>query len=194
MRYVVLSAGLALAVVFAASAVSKLRGRDAYAAFVAATGRLLPTRALPRRPVALVVVAGEVAIPPLMVLSPAAGLTTTAVLSASFTVGILLAVHRGVRAPCRCFGASAAPLRRLQALRSGGLAVLAAVALGLLVGAGLTWSTGIDLLAGLHPAGVLLAAVAAVVLALLTIYFDDIAELFAPASTPVGGASAAERN
>ena len=115
--------------------------------------------------------------------------------SAHSSSGLLYRKAVALTSPCRCFGASAAPLRRLHAVRSGALATLALVALGLLAGAGAGAGrlTVAGLLTGLHPGGAALAAVSAAVLALLTIYFDDIAELFAPAPMPAGRASPAER-
>lgn len=193
MRYAVLCAALTLGAVFVVSAVSKVSSRAAYGSFVAATGRLLPARSLPRRPFALAVVAGEFAVAPLLLLVPTVGLALAAALSLAFAAGILSAVRRGVRAPCRCFGASAAPLRRLHAVRGGALAVVALGALGQLAGAGAVRLTAAGLLAGLHPAGAALAAVGSAALVLLTIYFDDIAELFKPTPTLAGRAGPAER-
>ncbi|EXG82682.1 MauE/DoxX family redox-associated membrane protein [Cryptosporangium arvum] len=178
MRYLVLVAAATLWVVFAVSAVSKLRGRAAYAAFVASTGRLLPSRFGAARPVALLVLAAELAVVGTLPVVPVAGLGVGAVLLGAFGVAILAATRRGVTAPCRCFGASARPLGAAQAVRNGLLAVLAAGGAAAAVAVG-------DPLAGAHPAGVAIALFGALVLAVLTISFDDVADLLTTGSVAV---------
>jgi len=169
-RYLVLVAGATLWLVFAVSAVSKIRTRAAYAAFVASTGRLLPAGSRWVRQAALLVVVAEVAVVVLLPVLPALGLAIAAVLLAAFTVAIAGAVRRGVTAPCRCFGSSARPLGVAQAVRNGVLAVLAT--------GGAAGAVAVpDVLAGAHPAGVAIAALGALVLAVLTISFDDVADL-----------------
>ncbi|MEV1329729.1 MauE/DoxX family redox-associated membrane protein [Micromonospora costi] len=178
-RYVAVSCLVTLAVVFTVSAFSKLRGRSAYGAFVAATGRLVPVGWLPAGPVAALVLGAELAVPLLLPVLPVAGLALAAALLVVFCIGILRALHHGVRASCRCFGASGAPLGRRHAGRAGALAALALVGA---VAAGR--ASGPDLIAGARPEAVALAVLAAAVLALLTLTFDDLVHLFAPGPVP----------
>ncbi|WP_328853332.1 hypothetical protein OG994_12445 [Micromonospora globbae] len=183
-RYVAVSCLVTLAVVFTVSAFSKLRGRSAYDAFVAATGRLVPVGWLPAGPVAAAVLGAELAVPLVLPVRPVAGLALAAGLLVAFCVGILRALRRGVRASCRCFGASGAPLGRRHAGRAAALAVLA------LVGAAAAGAaSGPDLIAGARPEAVALAVGAAAVLALLTLTFDDLVDLFAPGPVPARDAT-----
>jgi hypothetical protein len=191
MRYFVLGCAVALLLVFGVSAVTKLRSRSAYAAFVRSTRQLLPPGSRQVTRAAWVVVGAEVATVVLLPVFPVAGLAVAAALLIAFSVAILAAVRRGVSAPCRCFGASSRPLGRSQAARNATLALLA-VAGG--VGA-LTQSVlGVrDLLVGLHPGGVAVAVFAAATVALLTIFFDDFADLFTAGSVPAGRDRPTER-
>ena len=102
--------------------------------------------------VAAVVVAAEAADVILLPVLPVVGLLLAAALLLAFGAAALAAVARGVKAPCRCFGASVRPLGRSHAVRNGAL-----------------------------------------VLAVLTISFDDVADLFSGRSTPVGAGRATER-
>lgn len=170
MRYLVLVAAGTLWVVFAVSAASKLRGHASYTAFVTSTRRLLPTRFRWARQAALLVVVAETAIVLALPVVPVVGLAAGAALLGAFSVAIVGAVRRGVSAPCRCFGASARPLGVAQAVRNALLALFA-------VGGAAAASAVPDPLAGAHPAGVALAGFGALVLAVLTISFDDVADL-----------------
>ncbi|MEU8004505.1 MauE/DoxX family redox-associated membrane protein [Catellatospora sp. NPDC049111] len=184
MRYVLLGCVVCLGVVFAVSAISKLRSRASYAAFVASTRELLPRPWPPAAPVALTVVVAEVAIVPLLFSVPTAGLAVAAVLLLAFSAAIVLAVRRGVRTSCRCFGSSTKPLAGPHAVRSGVLAALA------VTGAVLAGPVGAaNVVTGLHPAGVAITLLAAGVFAALMIMFDDLVGLFAPTATPAGRAS-----
>ncbi|GIG09409.1 MauE/DoxX family redox-associated membrane protein [Catellatospora coxensis] len=184
MRYVLLGCVVCLGVVFAVSAISKLRSRASYAAFVASTRELLPRAWPPAAHVALIVVVAEVVIVPLLFSAPTAGLTVAAVLLLAFSGAIVLAVRRGVRTSCRCFGSSTKPLARMHALRSGVLAALA------VTGAVLAGPVGAaNIITGLHPAGTATTVLAAGVFAALMIMFDDLVGLFAPTATPAARAS-----
>jgi hypothetical protein len=162
-----------IAVVFLASAAGKLRGRRAYADFVAATRRLVPgTAAAGHRRIAAAVVAVEVLVPPLLAFpaTTPAGFALAGSSLAVFTVAILAALRRGERAPCNCFGASSAPLGRGQVYRN--------LLLGLVVvlGAGAAVSTSTNAAPG--AAGTALAGLTGVVLALVVVRGDDIVALF----------------
>ncbi|MFD5143037.1 MauE/DoxX family redox-associated membrane protein [Streptomyces sp. NPDC058401] len=87
--------------------------------------RLVPARRV--RPVAAAVVAAEAATV-LLVSVPAAGgaaFTIAAALLAVFTGAIALTVRRGAATPCRCFGASKAPLGVRHIVRNLALAACA---------------------------------------------------------------------
>jgi hypothetical protein len=180
--YVVLAARCLVGVVFAVSALSKLRTGRALRDFTASLAQfgVRPGR---RRPVAVAVAGAEAAVPVLLALalagSPAAGATARAVaaagfglaalLLAGFTVAIARAVRRGVRAPCRCFGASATPLGAQHLVRNGLLLAGAAVGLaGVVAGP----AGPADL------AGAAVAVLAGSVAGALVTAFDDLLDLF----------------
>lgn len=98
-----------------------------------------------------------------------AALASAAALTAVLTAGIAVAVHRGVAAPCACFGSrSRNPLSGVHLTRNGCLlAILAAGAGGAVFE---RWPPG--------PAVAALAAVAGGVSALLVIHLDDLTALF----------------
>jgi hypothetical protein len=174
MEYVLVGCRSLIVLVFVVSAVSKLRSRQAYAEFVVATGRLSPrpVAATTARRLAAVAVAAELAVVALA-LVPAtvpAGFGAAAALLLVFTGAILLALRRGVRAPCRCFGSSEQPLGYAQVVRN---AVLLAVATLGLAG-GLATAPSPEL------AGALVAVVAGGVAAAMVVVADDIASLFRP--------------
>lgn len=174
MEYVLVGCRSLVALVFVVSLVGKLRGGWAYAEFVAATGRLAPRRVSPggARRLATVVAAVEVAIVTLM-LAPAAtpiGFATATTLLLAFTGAILLALRRGERAPCRCFGSARHALGYPQVVRN--LVLLSVCVLGL-VGGQLS-TTAPD------PARALLAVVAGAVAATAVVMSDDIVALFGP--------------
>ncbi|MFG3115606.1 MauE/DoxX family redox-associated membrane protein [Streptomyces sp. NPDC048197] len=166
-----------LAVVFGAAALGKLRSRDAFSRFTQSltTMDLLPAGWV--RPCAVLVAASEVAVLLLLLASPLAvpaglvGFLLAAGLLLAFTAGAALMVTRGVRAVCRCFGASGTPMGRLHVLRNGVLTLIAAG--GALSGSG----TGIGAVAPAY--GAVAVAGGAVVGALVT-RLEDLAALFRP--------------
>jgi methylamine utilization protein MauE len=168
--HTVLACRLLIGLVLIASAASKLRSRDAYAAFVGSTRALVPAAGRVTPAVAAATVAAELGIALLLVPQATyrfAALAAVALLSA-FTVALAAAVRRGVRTPCRCFGASAEPPGGVQLVRNAVLIVLAAVAASLPAG---------DPVAA---PGVAIAAFAAVTGAILVISADDLAVLVRP--------------
>lgn len=165
MEYVRIACACLVGVVFAITAVSKLRDFDG---FRRSLPQLVPVRRPLLRPLAVVVVVLE-ALVPVLVAVPALtlyGLALACALLVTFTVAIALALNRGQRAPCRCFGTSAAPLGARHLVRNSLLII--ATALGGLLPAG-------------SPAlaGVAVAAAAGLVCAILIASFDDIVDLFA---------------
>ncbi|MFI9152413.1 MauE/DoxX family redox-associated membrane protein [Streptomyces sp. NPDC053367] len=169
MVYAVLACRALVALVFLASAVGKLRGRAAFAAFVAETRqwRLVPKRALV--PAAGTVVVAEAAVPVLVAVPSAtrAGVLLAGALLALFTAAIVVTRARGTAARCACFGRIATPLGRRHVLRNALL--LAAVAVAM---------TPLPEAAGAPTA--LVAVGAGALGALLITTLDEIAGLFSP--------------
>lgn len=182
MDYVVLAARCLVGVVFAVSALSKLRSRRALRDFAASLGQfgVLPGM---RRPLAVAVALAEAAIPVLLTLAlagepaagaaaralTAAGFGLAAMLLAGFAIAIARALRRGVRAPCRCFGASTTPIGRQHLLRNGLLVAVAALGLaGVTAGPAGPASVG----------GATVAALAGFVAGALATAFDDLLDLF----------------
>jgi Methylamine utilisation protein MauE len=164
MSYVDVGCRVLLAVVFCWSAASKLRSRTAFTEFVRSL-RPLTDRA---EPAAVVLVAGEVAVPPLLLVAPVWGLSVAWVLLLVLNAGVFFIVRRRLAVRCRCFGA-AGQLGIRHLVRN--LALLGVATTGLVMAAFRT-----DTRAA-WP-GVLLAAGVATVLSTLVIRYDDIIELF----------------
>lgn len=171
--------------VFAASGFAKLRSRPAYRDYrsgLRAT-RLVPGRLLSGTAATLVaaetatasglagaavlLAAGFPGAYPLAALALAVATALTAVLA----TGIAVAVSRGLRAPCACFGSSSVrPLGAAQLIRN--TCLLALLAAGL-VACGLQHARP-----GLG--GSVLAVVAGLIVTLLVTRWDDLVSLFAP--------------
>lgn len=121
------TAALVLAVVFAASAIAKLRDPRSTAEAFAAIGVPDPdsaSRLLPLPELAIVV---------LLLVAPAVGAIAVLVLLAFFTTFLIGRIRAGVSAPCACFGApSVRPISWLTVARNGALSGLAVIALGTL--------------------------------------------------------------
>ncbi|MFJ7496361.1 MauE/DoxX family redox-associated membrane protein [Streptomyces sp. NPDC097727] len=159
--------------VFLISFLGKISGPGKFDAFIESVHgmRIVPSRAA--RPVARVVLAAEGSVC-LLLAAPAAvgtlaGFTLSAGLLMSFAVAIALSVRRGVRAPCRCFGASAAPLRLWHAVRN---LLLTAGAAG-----GAVAATGSG---QVHVGGAVLAVFGGLLLGGLVTVLDDLFDLFRP--------------
>ncbi|MFD1933453.1 MULTISPECIES: MauE/DoxX family redox-associated membrane protein [Nonomuraea] len=165
MEYVRIGCVCLVGLVFAVTAVSKLRDFQGFARSLPALVTV-PGRAV--RPLAAVVVALE-ALVPILVAVPAAtpyGLALAGGLLVAFTAAIAIALRRGQRAPCRCFGASAAPLGARHLVRNSLLIAAASLAV---------------LLPGGSPvlAGTSMALGAGLIGTILIVSFDDIVDLFA---------------
>ncbi|MEV4166997.1 MauE/DoxX family redox-associated membrane protein [Nonomuraea dietziae] len=164
-EYVRIGCACLVALVFAVTAVSKVRDFDAFRRSLPA---LVPVPHRAVRPLAVAVVLLE-ALVPVLVLVPATtsyGLGLAGLMLVAFTVAIAVALARGQHAPCRCFGASATPLGARHLVRNSLLVI--AAALGVLLPDGL-------------PAlgGMALAGVAGAIGAILIVTFDDVVDLFA---------------
>lgn len=178
---VLLGCRCAIALVFVASILGKLRGQEAYAGFVRATGRLASGRVIARVPagaLAVGVIAAEVAVVALTALPATArvGLVLAGLLAVAFAVAVLAALRRGDRAPCNCFGSSVRPVGRTHLVRNAVLIVVAG--LGLAAGAAEAGPVG--------PAGGIAAVIAGSVVAALVVRADDLADLFEPVA-PANG-------
>ncbi|HEX6356430.1 MauE/DoxX family redox-associated membrane protein [Actinophytocola sp.] len=178
MRYVVLGCDLLLIGVFAVSATGKLRSRAVFLDFCDSVRKVLGTRPDRARQLAAAVVAFEVVTVPTLVFLPAVGFLVAMLLCVTFAVALGRAVRHAVREPCRCFGSSSAPLGWRHAARAATLSLIAlAGEVGVLTGAVLTgpiWLPG-----PWHPGGISVAVGAAAILVALTVFYDDIADLFA---------------
>jgi hypothetical protein len=171
----------AIGLVFVASILGKVRGREPYADFVRAAGRLGSGWLTSRIPVGVLaggVVAAEAAVVVLLVPpgSTWLGFVLAGLLAAAFAAAVVAALRRGDHAPCNCFGVSARPVSRVHLVRNAVLVAIAGLGLaadGVAVGPA-------------EPAGVVAAVVAGVVVAAVVVKADDLAELFQPALTADG--------
>ncbi|WP_086851162.1 MauE/DoxX family redox-associated membrane protein [Amycolatopsis kentuckyensis] len=161
------AAGVALiAVVFAASSLSKLRDFRGFARSVPA---LVPMPARWVRPVAVAVVAAELGSAVLVPVTAVGGFVLATALLLAFTAAIAASLRRGRRAPCRCFGATETPIGPRHLVRNTLLICFAV--LGALAPEHLP-----------SVAGAAVAFAAGVVVAVLVIAMDDIAVVFARSS------------
>jgi hypothetical protein len=166
--YVVLAVQVAVGVVFLAAVVGKLFTGTRGFADELRNLAVLPADLV--RPAAVAVIVAEVAVLVLLVVpgTAPAGLTLAAVLLLAFAAALSVALARGRRAACRCFGAIGGPLGPRHVVRNVLLAGVAVV--------GQAAGTG----APLHPAGVAVAIGAGLFLAIACIELDSIWDLFAP--------------
>jgi hypothetical protein len=175
MIYVAFGCECLLIVVFAFSAVAKLAGKGAFAAFRLATARLVPAVSGLARPLSVAVVGVEVAVAVLLAVPATArtGLVLALVLLSAFTVAITAALRRGETASCNCFGRATTPMGVRHLVRNGLLLTVAGIGL----------VAGIGARTGAEVPGMALAAASAVVLAVLVLNLDALTDLFA--TTPV---------
>lgn len=118
------SAAIVLAVVFAWSAVTKIRDPEATAEAFSLLGVPNPTAASRLLPFP------EIAVVVLLLVAPAAGAIAVLVLLAFFTTFLIGRIRAGVDAPCACFGSgSHQPISWLTVARNVRLGVLALAAL-----------------------------------------------------------------
>ena len=176
----------AVAVIFAASTVGKLR---AFGAFRSSVAKFVPTRLVGL--VAVAVVAAEGVLATGLVVAElsgqpgarAAALVGAAALLVCFTVVIAKALRQGGRVTCRCFGAESAPI---GARHIGRNLLLALAAAGASAGALARPESP-------PPAWYAVAAGAGLLLAGLSTQLDALVELFA-APRPPAERGAADRH
>ncbi len=165
MAYLALSCRALTALVFAVSALAKLRSRPAFRSLESWVATLPLPLARSRPRLCAGVMAGTEAAIAVLVAFPAsarAGLLLAAAVLAVFAAGVHIVLRRGTSAPCRCFGTAAAPLGRRHVARN--LLLCAAAATGAAVAAP----------AG-RPAGIAISLGAGTVVALVVVFLDDLA-------------------
>lgn len=167
-----------LCVVFGTAAFSKLTSAG-FREFVSTAGLLALVPARVRTMVGVATVTAEIAVtvataafvftrrPELGIL----GFVCAAGLLGVFTVAIGIALARGDRRPCRCFGAAAAPLGPAHVVRNC-----------LLAAAAVTGVVGVATATPAEPLGALVAGFAASCVAVLILRLDDILALAGPVS------------
>ncbi|KZB86104.1 MauE/DoxX family redox-associated membrane protein [Amycolatopsis regifaucium] len=188
MAYVSVFASALCGLVLLISAVSKVRGKAAYAEFVASVPAFgVPARWTPL--FAKVTVAAEFLIAASLMPSAAlaasgsgrwlamAGLVLAAGLFGVLTAAVWRAVARRTGAVCRCFGPARTVLAHRHVVRN---ALLLLVALAGLVA--MSYVSTVDVA---EPAAVVLAAAVGAIGAVAVVRFDDLADLFA-GSVPQG--------
>jgi len=168
MEYLRAACAALIAVVFAASSVSKLRD---FRGFARSVPVLVPMPARWVRPVSVAVVVAEASTAVLVVVpaTAAAGFVLASGLLLAFTAAIAASLRRGQRAPCRCFGAADTPVGPRHLARNTVLVCFAV--LGALAPEHLP-----------PVAGAAVAVAAGAVVAVLVIAMDDIAIVFARSS------------
>lgn len=181
MQYLAIGIRCLIGVVFLASFVSKVVGREAFGAFVESVRgmRVLPLGLA--APAAVVVVVAEAAIC-LFVVVPAqivnlAGFVVASSLLLAFAVGIVMSLRQGVRASCRCFGVSTTPLGPRHVVRNAGLTAVSGLGMAAV-------SAGAD---PVRLGGMGVALGAGLVLGGLVTVLDDIVELFGSTSGQATG-------
>jgi len=166
--YLVLFARLLAVGVFAVSGITKVADRRGFARSVR------DLRMVPRRWVGFtagsVIVLEFVAVV-LTAVTPIArvGLVLATALLLGFAGVALVVARRGVRVPCRCFGASTTPLGYPQAIRN--------LVLALITGTG-TLSSVLGVGNNVPAAGMAITALVAAVGVALVVFFDDLVALF----------------
>lgn len=140
MTYLALSCRVLLGTVFAISGVTKVSGRASFAAYVRSVRRLGSLPPALARPAALVLITAELGVVTLLAIPAAAtgagGFALAAGMLAVFSAAIIGSIRRGERAPCRCFGRSAATLTGRHVARNLILAGLALAGLAATATAG----------------------------------------------------------
>ncbi|MGK5733615.1 MauE/DoxX family redox-associated membrane protein [Streptomyces sp. URMC 124] len=179
MGYLGIAIHCLIGVVFLVSSLGKSAGRRAFDRFVISVEdmRIVPSRRA--RSVARAVVVAEcavcvcLAVP--VVAATVAGLVVATGLLAVFTTAIAVSVRRGVRTPCRCFGASAGPLGPRHIVRNVALAAAAVTGAAAVAAPGAT-----------TPGGAAVAVLGGLLVGGLVAALDDILDLFRPVDAAPG--------
>ena len=173
MQYLAVGCRAAIAVVFALAVAGKTLGSGSFADFRRSLVRMGAVSERLAAPVARATVTAEALTLVLVVIplrvTAVAGCALAALLTTAFSSAILRSLHRGNRAPCRCFGRSSTPLGPRHLVRNAVLLLLS------LLGTAVTFSTG-----ALQLTGALVALIAGLFAGLAIAAFEDIAQLVVP--------------
>lgn len=166
--------------VFVFSAMTKLRSRGQFVAFVSSVRAMGLVPACWTTPIAVAVAASELAAAVLVAVDRLyrLGLVLAVVLLVVFLIAIAVVARRGLEATCRCLGASTRPLGALHLARNAGLAVIALAAV---------ISPGSPLPSAEESVALVAAALAVFV---HLVFLDDLAELFSASRSSASHTSA----
>jgi len=173
MQYIAIGCRAALVTVFLVAVAGKVAGRGSFREF---TGSIAAMRVVPAhaaRAGAFAAVTAEALVVVLTVIpvraAAVAGSALAGLLSITFSAVIALSLRRGNRAPCRCFGRSAAPLGTRHITRNAILLIVSAACAAAVLGSGVVRAPGAVVAAGTGLfAGLVIAA------------YDEIAEVLVP--------------
>ncbi len=174
MRYVAIACGCLLAAVLVVALGGKAWRPAAFRAFADALVTLRLTGTGSRYALASAVAVAEAAVVVLLLGTAWApiGFAAAVGLFGVLTAGVAVSLSRGAATPCPCFGAASRPVGPPTLVRNGMLIVVATLGLcAALAGSG-----------PIRGTGVALAVTAGLVGAVLVIQFDDVVDLFWPAS------------
>ena len=173
-QYLQVACRLLLASVFVVAVFSKISEKTAWLAFVQSLRQLRQVPDAVVRAAALATVAIEMLVAVLLLVPvPAAGafgFALAACLLLAFTIAIGLALLRGNRVPCRCFGASSTPLGLPHVTRN--LVLICVATLGLI---------GASAAGTLDVAYAALAGASGLIVGILVTALEDVVALFKPA-------------
>jgi hypothetical protein len=166
MAYAALTCRGLVGLVFAVSAFTKIRNVTTYREFASWLASL-PVPLASNRALPPILAGAEAAIVVLVAVPAAAvaGLVLAALTLAFLTAGTAVAVSRGARVSCQCFGPARTPLAARHVLRNG---FLLAVAVTGALGTGL---------AAARPAVIALSLLAAMAAATFVVFLDDLVAL-----------------
>jgi cation transporter-like permease len=166
MQYVAVACCCLLGFVFLWSLPGKARSEKVYKQFLASAQELAGTSPGVGRLLAAASAAGELLIIVLLAVPSLVteGCAVAAALLMAYSATLARALRRGVRTPCRCLGSRAEPIRPALLGRNAGL--LLAAGLGLI--ASTVHAPGIE------PIPVTVSVLAALVGAVLVVFFEDL--------------------
>lgn len=171
MTYIAFGVRVFFGALFLIAAATKTRRRDAWRSYLVSVAGLTTLKRGGRiRAVAMTAVAGEAAVPILMLFPTTIpwGFALSALLLCGFSTAAVLTLRRGDRQECRCFGGSAETIRRSTVVRNGVLLTV------LLCGA-LAWRSAAPV--PLDAGWAVLTGVVAATLLGAVLYWRDIADL-----------------
>ncbi|MFB7915971.1 MauE/DoxX family redox-associated membrane protein [Streptomyces sp. NPDC056061] len=168
MEFAAMSCRILLVIVFTVAVVSKLRGTDSFGAFVRSVQGFAVLSPRRGRAVARLVTGAEAAGVVLLLLPgpvAIAGFALVGCMLGAFTLAIGASLRRGVRVPCRCFGASTSGAGPLHLIRNGFLIAVA-----------VTGAVGTSHGLPEAPGGLAVAVGTGLVLGVVVTVLDDVSE------------------